>query len=149
MSGKQEGISNDDTHHTSQIAKQDEKSKKGEGVAETAKLKGTVSTDRPGVSLSSHLHITPLLTNNRLKTRKNAAKISKIRMSRSLIASFASNYPPLLLYSKVDGVPVHHVNEAKIQLSFIQLKLPCIFVLERFDVASLIVTTLLFFPRRH
>ncbi|KAG9197576.1 hypothetical protein G6514_001239 [Epicoccum nigrum] len=47
MSGKQQGMSNDDTHHTSQIAEHDEKSKKGEGVAETAKVKGTVSTDRP------------------------------------------------------------------------------------------------------
>lgn len=47
-SGKQQGISNDETHHTSQISKHPEKSKKGEGVAETAKLKGTVSTDRPG-----------------------------------------------------------------------------------------------------
>jgi len=48
MSGKQEGLSNADTHHTSQISKQPEKSKKGEGVAESAKLKGTVSTNRPG-----------------------------------------------------------------------------------------------------
>ncbi|KAF1921520.1 hypothetical protein BDU57DRAFT_435527 [Ampelomyces quisqualis] len=47
-SGKQEGLSNADTHHSSQISKQDDKSKKGEGVAETAKLKGTVSPDRPG-----------------------------------------------------------------------------------------------------
>jgi hypothetical protein len=47
-SGKQEGLSNSDTHHSSQISKQDGKSKKGEGVAETAKLKGTVSTERPG-----------------------------------------------------------------------------------------------------
>ncbi|CAO2655264.1 Nn.00g103280.m01.CDS01 [Neocucurbitaria sp. VM-36] len=46
-SGKQQGLSNDDTHHSSEVSKQDEKSKKGEGVAETAKLKGTVSTDRP------------------------------------------------------------------------------------------------------
>lgn len=48
MSGKQQGMSNDDTHHSSEISKHPEKSKKGEGVAETAKLKGTVSTDRPG-----------------------------------------------------------------------------------------------------
>jgi hypothetical protein len=41
-------LSNDDTHHTSQISKQPEKSKKGEGVAESAKLQGTVSTNRPG-----------------------------------------------------------------------------------------------------
>ncbi|KAF2264842.1 hypothetical protein CC78DRAFT_532960 [Lojkania enalia] len=47
MSGKQAGLSNADTHHTSQISEQDEKSKKGEGVAETAKLQGTVSTERP------------------------------------------------------------------------------------------------------
>jgi outer membrane biosynthesis protein TonB len=48
MSGKQKGLSNDNTEHTSQISKQPEKSKKGEGVAETAKLQGTVSTERPG-----------------------------------------------------------------------------------------------------
>ena len=48
MSGKQRGLSNDNTEHTSEISKQPEKSKKGEGVAETAKLQGTVSTDRPG-----------------------------------------------------------------------------------------------------
>lgn len=47
-SGKQQGLSNDETHHSTQISEDDEKSKKGEGVAETAKLKGTVSTDRPG-----------------------------------------------------------------------------------------------------
>jgi len=47
-SGKQKGLSNDNTEHTSQISKQPEKSKKGEGVAETAKLQGTVSTERPG-----------------------------------------------------------------------------------------------------
>jgi hypothetical protein len=47
-SGKQQGMSNDDTHHTYDISHNPEKSKKGEGVAETAKLKGTVSTDRPG-----------------------------------------------------------------------------------------------------
>ncbi|KAF1847039.1 uncharacterized protein K460DRAFT_352227 [Cucurbitaria berberidis CBS 394.84] len=47
MSGKQEGLSNADTHHSTDVSNQDDKSKKGEGVAETAKLKGTVSTDRP------------------------------------------------------------------------------------------------------
>lgn len=47
MSGKQQGLSNDETGHSSNISEQPEKSKKGEGVAETAKLKGTVSTDRP------------------------------------------------------------------------------------------------------
>lgn len=47
-SGKQQGLSNDDAKHSSAIHDEPEKSKKGEGVAETAKLKGTVSTDRPG-----------------------------------------------------------------------------------------------------
>ncbi|KNG46637.1 hypothetical protein DDE82_006549 [Stemphylium lycopersici] len=47
-SGKQKGLSNDETHHSSDISNHEEKSKKGEGVAETAKLQGTVSTDRPG-----------------------------------------------------------------------------------------------------
>ncbi|PSN66038.1 hypothetical protein BS50DRAFT_574513 [Corynespora cassiicola Philippines] len=46
-SGKQEGLSNADTKHTHAIHEEPEKSKKGEGVAETAKLKGTVSTERP------------------------------------------------------------------------------------------------------
>ncbi|KAF2646304.1 hypothetical protein P280DRAFT_486002 [Massarina eburnea CBS 473.64] len=46
-SGKQEGLSNTDTKHSTQIDQDDQKSKKGEGSAETAKLKGTVSTDRP------------------------------------------------------------------------------------------------------
>ena len=41
-------MSNDNTEHTSHISEHPEKSKKGEGVAETAKLQGTVSTDRPG-----------------------------------------------------------------------------------------------------
>lgn len=48
MSGKQEGLSNTDTKHSSKIDQHEEKSKKGEGVAESAKLKGTVSTERPG-----------------------------------------------------------------------------------------------------
>lgn len=41
-------MSNDETHHSTQVSKSPDKSKKGEGVAETAKLKGTVSVDRPG-----------------------------------------------------------------------------------------------------
>ncbi|PVH99148.1 hypothetical protein DM02DRAFT_672879 [Periconia macrospinosa] len=49
MSGKQEGFSNSDTKHTDPIDNQPGKSKKGEGFAESAKVKGTVSTDRPPV----------------------------------------------------------------------------------------------------
>lgn len=49
-SGKQQGLSNDDTHHPVQAGEEDTKSSKGEGVAETAKLKGTVSPERPQVS---------------------------------------------------------------------------------------------------
>jgi hypothetical protein len=41
-------MSNDDTHHSTNVSDDPTKSSKGEGVAETAKLKGTVSTDRPG-----------------------------------------------------------------------------------------------------
>ena len=47
MSGKQEGLSNTDTHHSSQVSKQDDKSKKGEGTPETAKSMGTVDPNRP------------------------------------------------------------------------------------------------------
>ncbi|KAJ5611163.1 hypothetical protein N7510_007882 [Penicillium lagena] len=44
MSGKQEGLSNADTSHP--FLTSPEKSRKREGDTETAKLKGTVSTDR-------------------------------------------------------------------------------------------------------
>jgi hypothetical protein len=47
MSGKQQGMSNDDTGHSTPVADNPNKSSKGEGVAETAKLKGTVDTQRP------------------------------------------------------------------------------------------------------
>ena len=49
MSGKQQGLSNDDTGHTHLPETEGEKSKKGEGVAESAKVKGTVASDRPPV----------------------------------------------------------------------------------------------------
>jgi hypothetical protein len=86
MSGKQEGMSNSDTHHTSQISKHDEKSKKGEGVAETAKLKGTVSTDRPAVCIAWPGRI-PSLICSRPRTRKSAARLYQTR-SRHLIRTF-------------------------------------------------------------
>lgn len=47
ISGKQEGLSNTDTKHSTDIANNPEKSKKGEGTPETAKLKGTVDPGRP------------------------------------------------------------------------------------------------------
>jgi len=50
MSGKQEGISNADTGHSELGKKLPEVSKRGEGAPESAKHKGTVSTDRPQVS---------------------------------------------------------------------------------------------------
>ena len=50
MSSKQEGISNADTGRSELGKKLLEVSKKGEGAPESAKHKGTVSTDRPQVS---------------------------------------------------------------------------------------------------
>ncbi|KAL8741456.1 MAG: hypothetical protein Q9190_005938 [Brigantiaea leucoxantha] len=47
QSGKQEGIANTDTRHSTDIENDPEKSKKGEGTIETAKLKGTVDPRRP------------------------------------------------------------------------------------------------------
>ncbi|MDI1489271.1 MAG: hypothetical protein OHK93_008549 [Ramalina farinacea] len=47
QSGKQEGLSNTDTKHSVDISNDPDKSKKGEGVPETAKLKGTVDPNRP------------------------------------------------------------------------------------------------------
>lgn len=49
QSGKQEGLSNTDTKHSTDIANNPEKSTKGEGGPETAKNKGTVQPGRPQV----------------------------------------------------------------------------------------------------
>ena len=46
-SSKQEGLSNSDTAHSTPVAKSPDKSSKGEGAADTAKLKGSVKPDRP------------------------------------------------------------------------------------------------------
>lgn len=46
MSGKQDGLSNTDTKHSVDITNDPEKSKKGEGVPETAKVKGPVDPFR-------------------------------------------------------------------------------------------------------
>ncbi|KAF2137454.1 uncharacterized protein K452DRAFT_235859 [Aplosporella prunicola CBS 121167] len=50
QSGKQEGLSNTDTKHSTDPVSDPNKSTKGEGTAETAKVKGTVSPNRPSVS---------------------------------------------------------------------------------------------------
>ncbi|ATZ48524.1 hypothetical protein BCIN_03g07260 [Botrytis cinerea B05.10] len=47
QSGKQEGLSNTDTKHSTDITNDPSKSKKGEGAPETAKVKGTVDPNRP------------------------------------------------------------------------------------------------------
>ncbi|KAF2873493.1 hypothetical protein BDV95DRAFT_345140 [Massariosphaeria phaeospora] len=48
-SGKQAGLSNDDfKFKASNVSDDPQKSKKGEGAVETAKLKGTVDVNRPG-----------------------------------------------------------------------------------------------------
>lgn len=51
QSGKQEGLSNTDTKHSTDITNDPDKSKKGEGAPETAKLKGTIDPGRPQVGL--------------------------------------------------------------------------------------------------
>lgn len=47
ISGKQQGLSNTDTKHPSAADVSGDKSTKGEGTVETAKVKGTVKPDRP------------------------------------------------------------------------------------------------------
>ncbi|MCJ1355201.1 MAG: hypothetical protein MMC33_005192 [Icmadophila ericetorum] len=47
ISGKQEGLSNTNTKHSTDLTNNPEKSRKGEGGPDTAKVKGTVKTDRP------------------------------------------------------------------------------------------------------
>lgn len=49
ISSKQAGLSTTATKHSTDIGSDPEKSKKGEGVPETAKSSGTVSTNRPTV----------------------------------------------------------------------------------------------------
>jgi len=46
-SGKQEGLSNTDTKYSIDLTNNPDKSQKGEGTPETAKLKGTVDVGRP------------------------------------------------------------------------------------------------------
>ncbi|KAL8795078.1 MAG: hypothetical protein Q9195_002375 [Heterodermia aff. obscurata] len=70
QSGKQEGLSNTDTKHSTDITNDPDKSKKGEGSPETAKLKGTVDPNRPqvGVQHLDHASIT-LLTLSQAENR--------------------------------------------------------------------------------
>ncbi len=49
QSGKQEGLSNTDTKHSTDIANDPDKSKKPTGGPDTAKEKGTVDPRRPAV----------------------------------------------------------------------------------------------------
>ncbi|KAL8930690.1 MAG: hypothetical protein Q9208_000561 [Pyrenodesmia sp. 3 TL-2023] len=49
VASKQEGISNTDTKHSFDLSSDPEKSKKGEGFVETAKVKGPVDPSRPQV----------------------------------------------------------------------------------------------------
>jgi hypothetical protein len=49
MSDKQRGMSNTDTRHSTDLAQNPEKSNKGEGTVDTAKIKGTVDPSRPQV----------------------------------------------------------------------------------------------------
>ena len=49
QSGKQEGLANTDTKHSTNITDNPGKSTKGEGTPETAKSKGTVDPQRPQV----------------------------------------------------------------------------------------------------
>lgn len=48
-------MSNTETKHSEPVSESSDKSKKGEGVADTAKLKGTVSSDRPQVCPASKI----------------------------------------------------------------------------------------------
>ena len=50
-SGAQEGLSNTDTKHSTDMDNNPDKSKKGEGFVETAKMKGPVDPSRPQVRL--------------------------------------------------------------------------------------------------
>merc|ERR1711964_324615 len=49
QSAKQEGLSNTDTKHSTDIGNDPSKSKKAEGGPDTAKVKGTVDPNRPQV----------------------------------------------------------------------------------------------------
>lgn len=49
MSNKQRGMSNADTRHSTDLSENPEKSNKGEGTVETAKVKGTIDPNRPQV----------------------------------------------------------------------------------------------------
>jgi hypothetical protein len=74
-SGKQQNLSNDDTGHSTNISENPDKSKKGEGVAETAKVKGAVSPDRPAVSRTESSHVVVLkLTTYQAENKEERGK---------------------------------------------------------------------------
>lgn len=81
-SGKQQGLSNDDTGHTRNAAADPKYSSKGEGVAETAKLKGTVSTERPGVSICPRFPKF-MLTTYSPRTRRSRARTRWTRANKA------------------------------------------------------------------
>lgn len=62
MTTKQGGMSSTPTRHSTDITQDPEKSKKGEGVPETAKSQGTVSVNRPTVSSLLPSPFAPSLT---------------------------------------------------------------------------------------
>ena len=109
-SGKQEGVSNTDTKHSTQIDDKEDKSKKGEGVAETAKLKGTVSSDRPQVWLCvvACFDRRWSLTDTRPRTRKSVARLSRTR-SNSRLAAREAWSPPQSSPHSSHATGFHHV----------------------------------------
>lgn len=69
-SGKQAGLSNTDTKHSQDISADPEKSKKGEGAPETAKLQGPVDPRRPQVSLFPNSTRTVVRTDTKDSNRR-------------------------------------------------------------------------------
>ena len=66
-------MSNTDTKHSEDITNSSEKSTKGEGTVETAKVKGTVSPQRPQVRDSQDRlsRSSPLTSFDRLKIKRS------------------------------------------------------------------------------
>ena len=117
MAGKQEGLSNTDTKHSEDVTNSSEKSTKGEGTVETAKLKGTVSPNRPQVRDSRERP-----PSHTKKSRTNILR-DRLRIRRSEIHDHdaLASYP-LYLYSGFQHHQLCTVHIIRVGLEIDQFK---------------------------
>ncbi|RDW88801.1 hypothetical protein BP6252_00833 [Coleophoma cylindrospora] len=103
QSGKQEGLSNTDTKHSTDVTESSDKSSKSEGDPESAKSKGTVDSKRP-----QNYPTTTVLQSNRYLYRKYCLKVlepSKTDLNSTTPRIFLSMLSPAASPSNHEAGP--------------------------------------------